>query len=282
MKRTRPAERAWTRAGAAVGVGVLAAVFAMGVSVMAQSSSEAAAHATSKSETVPTGFLTKGLTVAGVEHRYVVYVPRDYAPDRDWPCILFLHGRGESGADGLKPVAQGIGSAILWNAAEWPFVVVIPQKPDANRPWIEFEGAVLAMLDQAAKDYRVDADRVYLTGLSQGGHGTWEIGSRHAGRFAAIAPICGFTRFPPAAGVDQQRAAAWARALASTPVWAFHGLADDVVNAEHTRAMMEALQGGEADRNATYYEGVGHNAWDRAYRDHKLASWFLSHRRRGR
>lgn len=278
MKRTRAV---WAQVGA--GACVLAASLATGVSVMVQPTPPEGAQptrqTTNSATRTPTGFLTKTITVAGVEHRYVVYVPREYAPDRDWPCILFLHGRGESGTDGLKPVAQGIGTAILWNAEEWPFVVVIPQKPDANRPWKDYEPMVLSMLDAAARDYRVDADRVYLTGLSQGGHGTWELGAAHADRFAAIAPICGFTRFPAGSDVDRAQAAAWAKALASTPVWAFHGLSDDVVKAEHTRAMMESLTAGDADRSVTYYEGVGHNSWDRAYRDHKLAGWFLSHRR---
>src|ERR1043165_8832756 len=107
----------------------------------------------------PTGFLFKA---TGEPVPYVVYVPRAYAASTDpYPCILFLHGSGESGADGQKQAIQGIGSAILWNARKWPFIVIMPQKPDEHRQWEDYDAGVMAALDQTLRDYRIDRSRIY-------------------------------------------------------------------------------------------------------------------------
>jgi len=225
----------------------------------------------------PRGFLMKELVHDGAVYPYVVYVPRNYDPAKEWPCILFLHGRGESGGDGLKQVIQGIGSAIQWNAAEWPFIVVMPQKPTPECWWEDHTQPVMSMLAAASRDYRLDGTRTYLTGLSQGGHGTWAIASRHPDVFAAIAPICGF---PGDIKVDDI-----AGPLTDMPVWAFHGLEDKAVPPLGTTAITDALAAARkgratpAELKVSLFPGVDHNSWDRAYRESKLAEWFLAHRR---
>jgi len=217
---------------------------------------------------IPTGFLFARVQVAEKAYPYVVYVPREYEPTKKWPVVVFLHGAGECGTDGLKHVAQGLGTAILWNAAKWPFVVVMPQKPAVRDAWEDHDTAVMAMLDAAFKQYSLDADRVYLTGLSQGGHGTWALAARHPERWAAIAPICGYG--------DPKVIADPIKAL---PVWCFHGDADQAVPVAQSQAMVDAIKAAGGDPKLTIYPGVGHNSWDKAYRDESLAEWFLEHRR---
>lgn len=219
-------------------------------------------------EPIEKGFLLKSLRHNDADHRYVLYVPHDYDPARKWPTIVFLHGMGECGTDGLKQVGQGIGTAIMANAAKWPFIVVMPQKPDPRHAWGEHAEMVAAMLDATAAHYAVDPDRVYLTGLSQGGNGTWAIAARWPERWAAIAPICGY-------GNPEE----FAPKLKSMPIWCFHGEADPVVPSARSVAIVDAIKAQGGSPRLTLYPGIGHNAWDKAYRDEPLAAWFLEHRR---
>lgn len=217
---------------------------------------------------IATGFLFRELRLSEKTYRYVVYVPRDYDPSRKWPLILFLHGAGECGSDGLKQVAQGIGSAILWDGAKWPFIVIFPQKPQVRDAWEDHEEAVMAMVDAVLREYAVDPARQYLTGLSQGGHGTWVLGARHASRWAAIAPICGYG--------DPE---ALAPKLKDMPIWCFHGDADQAVPVAQSQKMVEAIKAAGGNPKLTIYPGVGHNSWDKAYREEPLGQWFLEHTR---
>src|SRR5579884_1658650 len=146
-----------------------------------------AATAARSEGTMAKGFLLKTLSQDGVEYRYVVYVPAEYDDDKPWPAILFLHGAGECGRDGLKQVGVGIGPAIMAHPERWPYIVILPQKPERIEPWTHYDSAIMAMLDQTKKDYRVDPARLYLTGLSQGGFGTWAFAAKYPERFAAIA-----------------------------------------------------------------------------------------------
>jgi predicted peptidase len=231
------------------------------------------------------GFLFRELSVGGRVYPYAVYVPRAYDPARPWPVVLFLHGRGESGTDGVKPIIQGIGSAILWNSERWPALVVFPQKPGEDSEWEQHEAAVLAILDTVRREYRVDDDRIYLTGLSQGGHGTWVLGARHPGTWAALVSVCAYAAahpraaklgLPPASfGAAEQLAAG----IGDLPFWLFHGDADDVVPAEQTREMARALAALGHPPKATIYPGVNHNSWDRAYAEEELPRWLFAQRR---
>ncbi len=225
------------------------------------------------------GFILKELGDDKRSMLYAVYVPRAYDASKPWPCIVFLHGRGESGHDGLRQCVQGLGSAIQWNEREWPFIVLFPQKPDASKQWEAYDTEVMKILADAIEDYTIDPDRVYLTGLSQGGHGTWAFASKHPGTFAAIAPICGYI---PPLSLDRVVAG-----VGNVPIWAFHGLADDVVKPEGTTEVTNAIKAARgsspsaSEVKASLYEGVNHGSWDRAYRTEQLGAWFLKYRRGG-
>ncbi|NUQ71393.1 MAG: prolyl oligopeptidase family serine peptidase [Chthonomonadales bacterium] len=215
----------------------------------------------------PSGFLNKEIRVHDRAYRYVVYVPRQYEAATKWPCIVFLHGAGECGTDGLKQVAQGIGTAILLEQRRWPAIVVMPQKPDVKDAWEDHDAAVMAMLEATIAEYNIDPDRLYLTGLSQGGHGAWIIGARHSDRWAAVVPICGYGA--PEAVLP----------LKDTPVWCFHGGADEVVPPDRSQSIIDALIAAGGTPKLTIFPGVGHNSWDKAYRDPELAAWLFTQRK---
>ncbi|HEY3267500.1 MAG TPA: PHB depolymerase family esterase [Armatimonadota bacterium] len=245
-----------------------------------------AASGISKESKLQTGFLNKSYQRNGKEYRYVVYVPRGYDAAKKWPAIMFLHGYGECGTDGWKPVAQGIGTAVLWDADKWPFIIVIPQKTIPGSEWEQHDDVVMKTLSLTREQYSVDPHRIYLTGLSQGGHGTWVEGSMHTDIWAAIAPICGypgaaFTTDPVPGGgkpftgsVDDL-----ATKLKGMPVWAFHGEADSVVPVQHTKDLVAAINAKGGSAKQTLYPGIDHNSWDKAYREENLPAWFLQHTR---
>jgi len=226
-----------------------------------------------------TGFLDRTLELDGVEHRYQVFVPSAYDPDRAWPVILFLHGSGERGSDGLFPTEIGLGSAIRRHADRFPAVVVFPQVPLGSN-WIETADVAMAALEKTESEYNTDPDRVYLTGLSIGGQGTWYLAYTHPERWAAVVPVCGFVenlrQWPAAAPGVSDPYASIADALVDVPVWIFHGSADQTVPVEASRRMQEALQEVGADVTYSEFEGVGHNAWTPAYRSADLATWLFS------
>lgn len=238
------------------------------------------------SNPAPRGFLFRESPAGSVNPmRWAVYVPREYGEDRSrlWPCIVFLHGSGESGEDGQKQIIQGVGSAILWDAKTWPAIVIFPQKATQKAEWEDYDRSVMAALDEVRAMYRVDPDRILLTGLSQGGHGSWTIGAAHPDVWAAIAPICGYVSRPLKEAGDAQEADRIAAALDGIPVWAFHGEADDVVPPAQTRLMIAALYARRGERGAevkaSYFPGVNHGSWDRAYREEHLAQWLLAQRK---
>lgn len=250
------------------------AITAMGAFSMAHKPVLAAGEAPARAQNTQSaaapaskGFLLQTIRHNEKEYRYVLYVPPDYDPARPWPAILFLHGAGECGHDGLKSVAVGLGPALMLGSQHWPFLVLIPQKPAVAETWAQHDGLLMAMLDLVKKGYNVDAGRLYLTGLSQGGYGTWAIGAMHPDLFAAIAPVCGGGK-PDTAS-----------ALKNMPIWAFHGEDDKTVPPGRSEEMVKAVKEAGGDATLTIYPGVGHNSWDKAYRDEKLYDWFLKHRR---
>jgi predicted peptidase len=229
---------------------------------------------------VPTGFINKTLVIDGRPERYVVYVPYDYTPDRVWPLILFLHGAGERGEDGLKQSAVGIGHAIRKNPERFPCIVVMPQCPEESY-WKPREANVLHILNESMAEYRVDPDRVYLTGLSMGGFGTWYLGGARPDLFAAYMPICGGGRGRELKKLDPKNTAGDANpdGLAQRPIWAFHGDADGVVPPEASRFMVVAVKAAGGKVKYTEFPEVGHNSWDAAYGDPKAIRWLLKQRR---
>jgi predicted peptidase len=230
-----------------------------------------------------TGFLNRTVQVGKEKYRYQVFVPVDWSKSKTWPVILFLHGAGERGVDGLVQTEVGIGTAIRRHPDRFPCIVVMPQCRSGSW-WTEpaMEAQALKALDQAIKEFKGDARRIYLTGLSMGGYGTWSIASKYPSRFAALAPICGGVR-PPArlrsAEVPADPYTPLAEKVSKIPAWIFHGGADKTVPVSESRRMNEALTALKADVKYTEYEGVGHNSWDRAYREPEFMLWLLRQRR---
>jgi predicted peptidase len=232
-----------------------------------------------------TGILFDALAGDGVPLRHAVYLPRDYDPARRLPLVLFLHGSGESGTDSVRQLTQGLPQALLADPSRWPAIVLMPQKPTETAEWEQFEGELLALVGAARRHWAVDPARIYLTGLSQGGHGAWVLGARHAGTWAAVVPVCGYVAARRGdAGLPapfRGDAAELAARLAPTPVWAFHGEADDVVPVDQTVLLVEALRAAGGDPRVTIFPGVGHGSWDPAYRDEALPRWLFAQHRAG-
>jgi len=237
---------------------------------------------------VETGFLDRTVSVDGSSYRYQVYVPADFRSKKSWPIILFLHGAGERGTDGLLQTDVGIGHAVRQNATRFPFVVILPQCVK-DKIWGEpdMQAQALAALDASIKEFHGDRKHVYVTGLSMGGYGTWDLATRNPGRFAAIVPICSGVQpnkeWPQlrVTLVDDPKIAdpfaEVAHRIGKTPVWMFHGDADPLVPVEQSRHMAEALKAAGADFKYTEYPGVDHISWDKAYAEPDLVPWLLAH-----
>jgi len=208
--------------------------------------------------------------------RYAVWLPDGYDPAKAWPVIVFLHGSGECGTDGLRQTEVGLGPALRRDPERWPFIVLLPQKPDQQSMWEDLTGMVFVELNEVRSEFHIDEDRIYLTGLSRGGRGTWAIAAEHPEAWAAIAPIC--AHGDPALGAE----------VALLPIWAFHGADDDVNAPEQSLLLVEAARVERAHRREaglpvsgpeprlTIYPQTNHNSWDRAYAEPDLPAWFLS------
>lgn len=208
---------------------------------------------------------------------YLLFLPEGYDPDssKRWPLILFLHGAGERGSDIWKVTKHGP-PKIAPTSANFPFIVVSPQCP-SGQLWSD--ELVLALLDQIEATYPVDKHRVYLTGLSLGGFGTWSLGMKHPERFAAIAPIAGGGSTIPillAKDFDHERLAQ----LKTLGVWAFHGGKDPTVPTnESERMVAELKRAGCEDVKLTIYPEALHDSWTQTYANPELFEWFLQHSR---
>ncbi|MEO6260232.1 MAG: alpha/beta hydrolase-fold protein, partial [Thermoanaerobaculia bacterium] len=141
-------------------------------------------------------FLERSVTVDQVAHVYRVWIPPDYTTSRRWPAVLFLHGSGERGSDGLKPTQVGLGPALLAGVAGAGAIVVFPQCPE-NEHWVgPARNIAMAALDAVEKEFSIDRRRVALTGISMGGAGAWVLAAEHPDRWSAAAPICGWVVRP--------------------------------------------------------------------------------------
>jgi predicted peptidase len=215
----------------------------------------------------------KGRTVKAHKLDYLLFLPKNYAEDkkRDWPLMLFLHGAGERGSDIAKVTMHGPPKLVKQNA-DFPFILVSPQCP-AGQIWSD--EALLGLLDEVIKKHRVDKSRVYLTGLSMGGYGSWSLGLRNPERFAAMAPICGGGDYLPVLLPGQGKQAA----LKRLPVWAFHGAKDSIVPLSETERMVSALKkAGNQNVKLTIYPEADHDSWTEAYQNQELYDWMLQHR----
>ncbi len=238
----------------------------------------------SQAQDVQTGFLDRTVTVGDSEFIYQVFVPRDYDPQKEWPVTLFLHGAGERGSDGLIQTNTGLGTSIRMFSERWPTIAVFPQVPN-GMAWQGLPSEVaIAALDATIEEFIVDESRIYLTGLSLGGNGTWYLGYHYPEKFAAMVPICGFIQFPPGLpsflpDSSEDPYKDLALTISEIPIWIFHGDADNVVSVEESRKMAAALESVGADVRYTEFPGVGHNAWDPAYSMEELSTWLMSQRK---
>ncbi|MDB6121586.1 MAG: Phospholipase/Carboxylesterase [Pedosphaera sp.] len=206
---------------------------------------------------------------------YSLFLPRDYksSAKKKWPVIVFLHGAGERGVNIWKASTHGP-TKYIEKHPDFPFILVTPLCPPDHK-WSD--EAVLGILDKVTADYAVDTNRIYLTGLSMGGYGTWSLATTYPGRFAAIAPICGGEGNIGIVLALYEKGVK-AQALKSLPLWAFHGGKDTTVVADESKRMVELMKkAGCKEVELTVYPEATHNSWTETYNNPKLYEWFLQH-----
>ena len=217
-----------------------------------------------------TGFLLRTFKDETGNHKYSVFVPHGYTPAKKWPVILFLHGAGERGNDGVLPTQYGLGPLIKLREPSFPFVVVFPQSEEMRgrllKGW-SLDGAdgqrALKIVEQVEKDYSIDAKREILTGWSMGGFGAWEMAAAFPDRWHSVVPISG--------GGD----VAWGEKLKNVPIWAWHGAKDRTVLPEQSRKMIAAVEAAGGKPRYTEPADGDHNVWKLAYDDDQLYAWML-------
>ncbi|NNC87386.1 MAG: prolyl oligopeptidase family serine peptidase [Akkermansiaceae bacterium] len=213
---------------------------------------------------------------------YRIHVPPNI--DGRVPLILFLHGAGERGDDNAAPLKHGIEDILDWcEETKNPAVVLVPQCP-REKSWASLDRKtmslakdaaatteqelVMELLEEVKDTVKVDPRRLYVTGLSMGGYGTWDLLRRHPDAFAAAIPICGGGHPGEAARIRD------------IPVWVFHGAMDKVVPAEQSRRMVKALEdAGSTKVKYTEYPDAGHDSWSMTYADPDVLKWLFAQTR---
>jgi acetyl esterase/lipase len=230
-----------------------------------------------------TGFLNRRIELHGVSYRFQVYLPEEWRRDdhKLWPIILFLHGRGERGSEGMWQTQIGLPEAVRDHPERWPFVIVLPQCPQTDY-WTDPEMMAMAMatLDRETEEFHGDPEHSYLSGLSLGGYGAWELARLYPHRWAAIAIAAGgiFWSYAPERWEEVKTLPAeYAHAIGRTPVWLFHGSDDPVVPPRESELMFEALKAAGGHVRLWIYQGLHHDCWVRAYDEPELPRWLLSH-----
>jgi predicted peptidase len=207
---------------------------------------------------------------------YRLLKPATVEAGKKYPLVVFLHGSGERGADNKAQLKHGVaGFASEERRKEFPCFLIAPQCPAGSRGWGlsgKSGGAapgklVLDLIEKTCKDLPIDTKRIYLTGLSMGGFGTWTLLAAKPDLFAAAIPICG--------GGDPKAAAK----IAKIPIWVFHGDKDAAVKVEHSRDMVAALEKAGGKPKYTEYPGVGHNSWSQTYADEKVLAWLFAQKK---
>ncbi|MBN1488195.1 MAG: prolyl oligopeptidase family serine peptidase [Anaerolineae bacterium] len=204
--------------------------------------------------------------------KYWLFLPQGYDQEqqKNWPLILYLHGIGSRGDDLEMLKKNGI-PKIVQTYEDFPFIAIAPLCPMYTR-WSNHIEILGALLDGIADKYKVDEDRVYVTGLSMGGFGTWHMALAYPHRFAAIAPICGggkkYLGFP-------ERTCEFRH----LPIWVFHGTQDKIVPIEESVCMVEALKACDGKVRFTVYPNGTHDVWTETYDNPELYTWFLQHQR---
>lgn len=220
----------------------------------------------------------------GTKLNYRIYLPEDYNAQEEYPLILFLHGVGQRGSDNLSQLKLGIIEPFKNPESEiYNCIVVAPQCPTTDKwvnvkdwtfcdydttkiPESESLAAVVELLGDLQSTYSVDENRLYATGLSMGGYGTWDLLVRHPELFAAAMPLCG--------GADCSQAAK----IKDIPIWTFHGLKDSTVPYLGTEKMVEELEKLNGNCIYTPMPDGGHGIWTEVYAREDVIPWLLSHR----
>lgn len=212
------------------------------------------------------GFVTRTDPVSG--RQYMVFVPHNYSPSKQYMTVLFLHGLFEGGNNPEKAVLVGLGPSVAERSRTLECIVVFPQ---ARNNWRNEEDQrhAVAILQDVRRNYSVDNDRIVLTGLSDGGYGVWAVASLYPDQFAALVPMCGY---------DKLDAVPRIRHL---PTWIFHNTGDPFVSVGDSRAMRDALQKAGGRVSLTEFGTMGHNCWTRAYKMNELWAWMGQQRRPG-
>lgn len=205
----------------------------------------------------------KSSTAPATKLKYLTALPKEYDKQAQWPVLLFLHGSGERG-DNLEVVKKHGPPKLVAAGKDFPFIVISPQCPTGTS-WEPDE--LVTLLDEVARKHKVDADRVYVTGLSMGGFGTWKLAAHAPERIAAIAPICG--------GGDP----ATVKRFAHLPCWCFHGAKDKGVPLERSQVMIDALKKEGGTPKLTVYPDAGHDAWTETYDNPEFYKWLLEQKR---
>ncbi len=200
--------------------------------------------------------------------------------EKKYPLVLFLHGAGERGDDNEKQLIHGTGLFTKeYNRVNFPCFLIAPQCPEEKR-WVEVSWKLAKhtmpkessetmklttdLINQLIKKYPIDTSRIYITGLSMGGFGTWDLICRYPDKFAAAIPVCG--------GGDEQKA----ELIKSIPIWAFHGKKDKLVNVSRSRNMINTIKASGGNPKYTEYPTLGHLCWDSAYSEKELLKWMFS------
>ena len=199
-----------------------------------------------------------------LETNFLLYLPEGYDTIKQkWPLLLFLHGAGETG-DMLEFVKKNGPPKMIEQGYKFPFIVISPQCPDGQSWSVD----VLDMLlNEMIRRYRVDINRIYVTGLSMGGTATWNLAIAYPERFAAIVPICGRT--------DPEKA----DRIKDLPVWVFHGAKDDIVSPEQSEKMVNMLKSLGSPVKFTLYPDADHDSWTQAYNSPELWEWMVEQHR---
>ena len=199
---------------------------------------------------------------------YLLFLPESYtqSTNQKFPLILFLHGAGERGSDLDSVKRHGIPKIVETNP-DFPFIVVSPQCPEDSW-WTSELHTINGLIEEVVEKYQVDTSRIYLTGLSMGGFGTWSLASMYPERFAAIAPVCG--------GGEVRQIL---RSLVEMPIWTFHGQKDDVIPFSRSEEIVTALKKHGSSIKFTIYPEAGHDSWTKTYDNPELYKWFLKHSR---
>ena len=199
---------------------------------------------------------------------YLLFLPESYAQstNQKFPLILFLHGAGERGSDLDSVKRHGIPKIVETNP-DFPFIAVSPQCPEDSW-WTSELHTINGLIEEIVEKYQVDTSRIYLTGLSMGGFGTWSLASMYPERFAAIAPVCG--------GGEVRQIL---RSLVEMPIWTFHGQKDDVIPFSRSEEIVTALKKHGSSIKFTIYPEAGHDSWTKTYDNPELYKWFLKHSR---